>query len=270
MGGAERNARRKRQQRLAASRAVKSARTGGTDRTKIVIGLVVVLLLAGAVIGGVLYTNAKKNTTADQEIGVGTSTTAAAPAYPVRRDGAAVVAGKDGAKATVDFYEDFLCPHCKAFEQANSAAVQQKLNDGSLQVRYHMLAILNNSSDPAGYSLDAANAGLCAADGGQFPAFHARLFERQPEEGARGWDNGKLVTFGNQLGITSADFASCVNSGKYDQQVLADQDQVTKLPYLQQDFGNNQRGFGTPTVAEGQHMVDTSDPNWLNNLVNQA
>ncbi|HEV2784530.1 MAG TPA: thioredoxin domain-containing protein [Actinophytocola sp.] len=225
--------------------------------------MVVVLLLAGAVLGGVLYTNAQKNKTEGQTI----APQPVSADYPVSRDGAVVVAGKPDAKVTIDLYEDFLCPACRAFETANGSAIEAKLKDGSVRVRYHMLAILNDRSDPPGYSLDAANAGLCAADANKFPAFHNSLYESQPEEGARGYDNGQLADLGARLGITGPDFKSCIDNGRYEADIQAAEQQATTAPYLQQDFGNGQRGFGTPTVAVGQKVVDTSDPRWLDNLV---
>jgi protein-disulfide isomerase len=269
VGGAERSARRKRQQQTAASRAVTSARASGTDRTKLVVGLVVVLLLAGAVVGGVLYANAQKNKTAGRDIVVQTPTTAG-PSYPVHRDGVVVVAGKDDAKVTIDLYEDFLCPICRAFEQANKSAMEQKMQDGSLRVRYHMLAILNDRSDPEGYSLDAANAALCIADSGRFPDYHANLYNAQPEEGARGYDKGQLAKLGTDLGASNPDLKSCIDSGRYNAQIQAAQNEATNTPYLQQDPGNGKKSFGTPTVAIGQRMIDTSDPQWLNKLLSAS
>lgn len=240
--------------------AVAAARR--TDRTKLWIGLVVVLLIAGAVIGGVIYSNAQKNKTEGQTI----PPVPVAASYPVQREDMVVVAGKSDAKATIDVYEDFLCPFCQRFEEANHSAIEQKLNDGSLRVRYHIVTILNQKSDPPGYSLDAANAALCAADGGQFPGFYRSLFAKQPEEGARGYDKSQLAGLGTALGVTG-DFKSCVDSGKYNQQIQAANDQVTELPYLKKDFGNGQVGFGTPTVAVGEKLVDTNDPQWLDKLL---
>jgi hypothetical protein len=119
--------------------------------------------------------------------------------------------------------------------------------------------------------MDSANAGLCAADAGQFPAFHRSLYNDQPEEGSRGWDDQQLAKLGQNLGITSKDFAACVTSGKYDSAVQANMDEVGKAAYLQQqDFGNGQKGFGTPTIAVGQKVVDTSKSNWLDKLVDSA
>src|SRR6266498_402946 len=150
------------------SKAVASARRStGPDRTKAIIVVVVVLLLAGAVIGGILFSNAQKNKTEGSVI----PARPVSVTYPVHRDGAVVVAGKDDAKVTVDIYVDMLCPFCRKFEDTNSSAIDAHLTDGSLRARYHLVTILNDRSDPPGYSLDAANATLCSADAGRFPGF---------------------------------------------------------------------------------------------------
>jgi protein-disulfide isomerase len=265
VGGAERNA-RKRKQELAAQRAVAAARQAKTDRNKIIITVAVVVVIAAAVVVGVIITNNQKNQTAEAVI----PAKSVSAEYPVRRDGATVLVGKDSAKVTLDVYEDFLCPACRSFEDANGPSIEQKVKDGAVKVRYHMLNMLNDKSDPPGYSLDSANAGLCAADGGKFPAFHSSLFGAQPEEGARGYDKSQLAKLGQDLGITSPDFASCVNNGTHNQLVEQAYQQIKNTPHLQQDFGNGRRGFGTPTIAAGEKVIDTNDPNWLNNLVSAS
>lgn len=227
------------------------------------------VLIAGAVIGGVLYTNAQKNKTEGQVIEPNTAA-AAAPDYPVRRDGAVVVAGKDDARLTLDVYEDFLCPICREFEEANTGSIEEKIRDGSVRVRYHIVAILNNRSNPPGYSLDSANAALCVADGNRFPGFHATLFSRQPEEGARGFDKGQLIDLGTRLGVTTSDFTDCVNSGRYNAELQSAQNEIVNTPHLQHDLGNGQRSFGTPTVAVDERMIDTADPAWLTNLLSES
>ncbi len=62
-------------------------------------------------------------------------------------------------------------------------------------------------------------------------------------------------------------FASCVSGGTYSQAVSDEYQKASSTPYLQQDVGG-QRGFGTPTVAVGQNVVDWQDPDWLTKLLN--
>jgi protein-disulfide isomerase len=278
VGGAERNARKKRQAQLAGRGKPAVARSKSVDRKPVIIGVVVVVLLLGAVIGGVVYTSNKKNATEGENIAAKATTelddaaTGAAGddvTYPVQRDGAAVLVGQKTAKVTLDVYEDFLCPVCHQFENEFGDDLTQHVKDGSLRLRYHMLPLLNNSSDPPGYSMDSANSGLCAADAGKFPQFHLSLYDAQPEEGARGWDKQQLAKLGQDLGITEPAFKSCVESGKYDSIIQSAFDKIRTTPYLQQDL-NGQTGFGTPTVANGHEVVDTSNPKWLDALLANA
>jgi protein-disulfide isomerase len=265
VSGAERSA-RKRRQEIAAKRAVAAARMAKGDRNKIIIGVVVVVVIAAAVITGVLVTNSQKNKTATATIA---AKSISMPAdTPIKRDGATVLVGKDSAKVTLDVYEDFLCPVCGNFESTYAAQMQDRVNDGSLRVRYHLVNLLKDRSDPPGYSTDAANAALCVADdsSNKFMNFHASLYGSQPEEGARGYDKGQLTKLGQDVGVTSSSFSSCVSSGTYDKAVADEYQKASTTPYLQQDVGG-QKGFGTPTLAVGQTTIDWQDPNWLTKLM---
>ena len=87
-----------------AQAALAAARGGKNDRTKVILGVVAVVVVAAAVIGGVIWTDNRKNATADAAIPVA----AARQELPTTREDAAVLVGKDSAKVTLDVYEDFL------------------------------------------------------------------------------------------------------------------------------------------------------------------
>jgi protein-disulfide isomerase len=238
------------------------------DRKKVVIWAVVAVVLVGVVVGGYLYYDSQKNATEGQEIQAASWGMSDAT-YPVRREDSVVVVGADSAEVTLDVYEDFLCPACRSFEEQYAGAVEEHIADGTLQVRYHMLPMLNDRSDPAGYSMDAANAGLCAADAGVFPRFHASLFTHQPEENARGWDKQQLTDLGvKQLDVTDPAFRTCIAEGTYNSAIQAHFDEVRETRHLEQDF-DGQRGFGTPTLAADEKVVKISDPKWLDNLLSE-
>lgn len=265
MGQAQRNA-GKRRQEMAAKRAVAAARAARKSRNQVIITVAVVLVVAAAVVVGVVIANNQKNATANSDIP--TKAVPAGPDIPVTRDGATVLVGKDTAKVTLDVYEDFLCPICGQFESAYADQMLDHVKDGSLRVRYHLVNLLNTRSDPPGYSTDSANAALCVADADKtkFMPYHASLYGKQPEEGARGYDKDQLVKLGQAMGITSPAFGSCVTSGTYDKAITDAYNQATNTPYLQQESGG-QRGFGTPTLANGTRVLDWTDPNWLTKLL---
>ncbi|MGH3520626.1 MAG: DsbA family protein [Haloechinothrix sp.] len=269
MGGAERSARKRKQQQLANAQTARQPSgkpAGDPDRTKkIIIGVAGVLVLAGVIIGGWAWMNADKKATEGQAI----PTRSAAAGTESTREGVAVVTGSPAADVTIDVYADFLCPVCKQFEEVYGERISGRVAAGEVRLRTHMLPMLTNRSDPPGYSLDAANAALCAADEGKFTAFHNSLFAAQPREGTRGYDNRQLIDLGTNLGITGGTFAACVNNGTYDDELTAEFTQVKDDPKLQQDFGSGP-GFGTPTVVANGEIVDLSDDAWLANLVDTA
>ena len=262
MGGAERSARKRKQQRGAVGRAAAASR--GTSRTTIVAVAAVIVLAAG-VIGGIVWMNASKSETQGQAIPV-----ASEPGkltYPGERQGAVVVRGSDDAKVTIDIYEDFICPICGQFEKRYGDQIEEKIASGELRVRYHMVPLLTKMSDPPGYSLDAANATLCAADAGKFVPFHDSLFSAQPAEGGRGYSNSQLIDLGRSLGITGQKFASCVNSGKYNQELEAALNKAENNPDLLRTR-NGRTFFGTPAVAvDGKLLNALNNPNWLSTLL---
>ena len=259
MGGAERSARKRKQaqQRNAGARAVSQARGGGGNR-RTIVAVVAVVVLAAVVIGGVIWTNSSKNSTEGQSITP--QTASAALDTPDERQGATVVSGKADAKVKLDIYADFLCPYCGQLQQSFGQAIEDQIAAGTVQVTYHMIPLLNDRSDPPGYSMDSANAALCAADQGKFTSYHDSLFKSQPEEGQRGYDKTQLIKLGTDLGITSQDFTTCVNNSTYDSQLSDALTKISADPTFQ----------GTPTILHNGQSVNWTDPNWLNNLVSQA
>ncbi|WP_409495628.1 thioredoxin domain-containing protein [Amycolatopsis sp. cmx-11-12] len=263
MGGAERNARKRKQQQTAARSVAQARGVAGGDKKKVVVITVAVIVLAALVIGGVVWSTSSKDSTEGKVIAAQAGTWG--PGVVEKRDGVVVSAGKPEAKKSIDVYADFLCPVCKQFEETFKEQIHEQVNNGTLQVRYHMLPMLNQRSDPPGYSLDSANAALAAADAGKFLAFHDALFKDQPAEGARGFDKAQLIKLGQDVGITDPAFATSINTGVYEQQIQDEYKKTSTDPSLQQDFGNGP-GFGTPTVASNGQVVKL-DEGWLQKVI---
>ncbi len=290
MGGAKRAQRRRRQQEAAAaagkepnasnaskassasgasgaskkSAVVQQARVSG-DRSRLLTGVVVVAVIAAVVIGGVMW---QRSRSAPPDAAPVKTVTAE---YPVTVDDGVVVAGEDSADVTVDVYEDFLCPACGSFEARDATKIEQALEDGSIRVRYHVLNLLDQQSNPPGYSLDAAASALCAADAGEFPTFHASLFADQPREGGRGYSIDQLVQLGRDAGITDAAFESCVRGGTHAEAVRAQLESARTDQALRRPNPNGGDSyFGTPTVVVGGKIVDLGNANWLDDAIGAA
>lgn len=263
MGGAERTARKRRQERLAAAQQAKQPAgekkagdnnpTTQVDRARVkrvALGVGAAAVGIAVVLGFVAWTNAQKNATEGRVIPAKSEA-----ALPEKRDGAVVVVGHARAHAVIDVYADFLCPACGQFEKQWSKQIRDRVEAGDLRVRQHMVPMLDEASDPPGYSMDSANAALCAADEGKFTAFHDSLYASQPEEGARGWDKAQLTRLGNDLGLHGTGFAACVAENRYEKDLQASFKQAVKdVP-----------DFSTPAVVVDGKRVDTANPRWLDN-----
>ncbi|MFE5587386.1 DsbA family protein [Kitasatospora sp. NPDC056531] len=215
--------------------------------------------MAAALAGGIALATRASDRSAAEHVVPAQDTGHIRAAYYGTRDGMTVLSG-GSAPHTLDLYADFLCPQCGRLHKTLGTAIEQATESGKLQVRYHMVPLLVDFSNPAGYSLDAAGAG-------KFLPFHTSLFADQPEEGRRGYDRSQLTDLGHRLGITGQTFDSCVSAGTYDAQLRQELTRVSADPALQQPGARNPR-FGTPTaVADGTHLVDLTTSDWLDRLL---
>ena len=204
------------------------------------VAVVGVLLIAG-LIGWGVYANQSKNDASN----VVTPTVAV-------DDGTAFAVGTG--PVTIDLYEDFMCPICRQFEIDSGATINQLVADKKVTVRYHTVAILDDSSQGTKYSTRAAGAAAEAAQEGKFKEYHDVLYQNQPAEGSSGLAEAKLIELGKSVGLGDT-FATAVNNKTYDAWVATVTDTFAA------------RGFnGTPTiVVNGKQLtgpnntVPTSD-----------
>lgn len=166
-------------------------------------------------------------------------------AVPKGATATGVVVGKPDAKVTIDLYVDFMCPHCKRFEEESAATLDKLVADGTVKIAYHPLAILDGYSSTE-YSTRAASAAGSAAEAGVFDKFARALFANQPAEGGPGLSDAKLIELGKAAGATSPEFERGVNDEKY-------ADWVTALT----ETASKQGVTSTPTVlVDGEQVSD--------------
>ena len=209
-----------------------------TSRTPLIVGIVAVVLVAAVVFGGVLFSAGGSSDASGQAIPV----TPVAASYPTTVEGGVVTAGGP-APHTIDLYEDALCPACQSFEQRAGEPITQAIAAGRVQVRYHLVNLLEQRSNPPGYSSAGGNAIICAAENGAFPAVHASLYAAQPPEGGRGYDTAQLVDLGQRAGAGPG-YAECVTSNRHAGEIAQNFEQASNDPALQR-----QGSFGTPTIV---------------------
>jgi protein-disulfide isomerase len=158
---------------------------------------------------------------------------------------AADAGGKDGAKPVkVVLYEDFQCPVCKAFEQANGAYLDQQVKAGKITIQYRPFAFLDSSSSTK-YATRAMSAAMCVLDKGGVAAYkkmHDILYANQPEEGGAGLPDSSLVSFADQAGVSG--LKSCIKSQKF-----------AKWVVKAKEKGESAKVSGTPTVVIGGKVI---------------
>lgn len=158
-----------------------------------------------------------------------------------------VTVGQAGAPVTVIAYEDFQCPICNQFEQANSAQLDAWVKAGSVKIEYRPIAFLDrNSTD--NYSTRALNAvaALVSSTPSAFAAYHQSLFANQPAEGGPGLTDAKLVDLAVAAGAPKAAMDPAVKNETYKAWTVRVTDAASKAGVT-----------GTPTVkVNGKQLSD--------------
>ena len=140
-------------------------------------------------------------------------------------------------KATVAFFEDFLCPACGDFEREFHLTVAKLIDIGAIAADYTMVTILDRAATQ-NYSSRAAAAAYCVADESieAFRRFHEALYSKdfQPSETGTSFpDNARLIERARQAGAAGK-VPDCINSGKYIAKVsgLAEQNKIRATPTI--------------------------------------
>ncbi len=128
------------------------------------------------------------------------------------------------------------------------------ITTGKAKFVYHNYAVIGPES------LSAAQAALCAADQNKFWAYGINLFEHQTAENSGAFAVPNLKQFAVQLGLNAGTFNSCLDSGKYANQVqqelsAGEQRGVRATPTF---FINGQMHEGVLTADELSSLIDAA------------
>ncbi|KRE32029.1 hypothetical protein ASG82_03500 [Mycobacterium sp. Soil538] len=124
--------------------------------------------------------------------------------------------GTDEPKAVVSMYEDFLCPHCGAFEQQFGPTINKLVDAGVIAADYYMVSILDRPQNQ-NYPSRAGGAAYCVAEESNdaFRRFHAALYAQQPSETGTSYpDNARLVEVARQAGAAGT-VPECIEKGRF-------------------------------------------------------
>jgi len=131
------------------------------------------------------------------------------------------VMGNPNAQITIIEFSDFQCPFCARFHSNTLPLIEENyVSSGKVKFVYRDFPI--QSIHPN--AMPAAIAAECADDQGKFWEYHDVLFANQ-----NNWERlESLATiaafkqYAIQLGLSSDDFNSCLESGKHFEEVNAD------------------------------------------------
>lgn len=120
--------------------------------------------------------------------------------------GQGITVGKEGAKAHIDVYLDFRCPHCKDFEDESGETINKLVDDGTATLTYWPLMFVNPDSSPR-----LANAFAAAAAEGKTRSYADELYA----DFAKSWTDEQLIELGKELGIDDARFQTAIRDNTY-------------------------------------------------------
>ena len=208
---------------------------------------VVAVLVVGAVVAVQQFRHDATVAAASAPSGVPRNTLADGGIVGVFPGATAVPAGAQ--PVTVELWEDFQCPACRAFEAAQHATLERWAQQGVVRIVYKPVAFLDRASTTQ-YSSRALAAAAAVADSSPqaFPAFHDLLYAHQPVEGSAGLTDAQLVQYATQAGASGQDVAAALASGRYAGWVV----QRTE------DFST--RLTSTPTVLVDGTVLPSDDP----------
>ncbi|QNG19350.1 DsbA family protein [Rhodococcus triatomae] len=231
-----------------------------SSKSTYILGGIAVAVVALLVIGGVLWQN---NRSAPRNDGYGTVTNSAVEVS--LGENGVVTLGQPGAPNTVDIFEDPMCPYCAELEHRSGQELAQAVDEGRVEVRYHILSFLDRLSSSGDYSTRAAAASQCVAETGDaiaYSAFHARLFgsDFQPaENGSADHSNDELAQLARDAGATD-EAASCIEAGTRVEQA------ATAAEAGRQALAQT-GAQGTPTVIVNGEIVDgLGNPEWVTEI----
>ena len=128
------------------------------------------------------------------------------------------IIGDKNAKITILEFGDYQCTFCYKFHQQTLVDIKKSYIDTG-KVNYTYKDFPLNGLD----SVLASEASLCADEQGKYWDYHNTLFNNWAGE-KTGWITGNsLLDFAEQNNLNMQDFTECVNSHKYNQRVIENQ-----------------------------------------------
>src|SRR3989344_4910246 len=186
------------------------------------LSIPIAIVIAGALIAGAVYMGTSRTDPANNQ----------AQATPEQQSGnleqmAAItsadhIRGNLNAPVKIVEYSDMECPFCKGFHSTMQQIIDEYQKDGKVAwvYRHFPLDSIHSKARPEAVAAECANE-LGGNDA--FWQFTDRFFEVTPSNNQTDIDT-VLPQIAREIGLNESQFASCVESGKYDEHIQDDLD----------------------------------------------
>ena len=190
------------------------------------LSLPISIIIAGLLIGGGVYMNGKitkesPTTTQKQQIA---SENLGDTLRPI--DVNDHILGSSKARVLVVEYSDTECPFCKTFHNTMNSIMQEYGKDGQVAWVYRHFPIAQLHAK----AFKESQATECAAVLGgnsKFWEYINKVYEVTPSND--GLDPKELTNIATQVGLSSVDFNTCLESGEFDAKIKADMQNAQEL-----------------------------------------
>jgi protein-disulfide isomerase len=193
--------------------------------------LIVAILIGITQFGGSSGTDAAIVVPPDVAAGASASPSASPAASPSADGGEMILAmGDPNAPVRVEEWADYQCPVCGRWAtDVGPKFIQEYVDTGKVYYVFNDFPFIDSYFRNNGgkmESVQAAEGARCAFDQGKFWEYHDTLYANQHGENEGDFSKSRLKEIASKLGLDSAQFNDCLDSGKYRDQVKASYDKA--------------------------------------------
>jgi protein-disulfide isomerase len=167
--------------------------------------------------------------------------------------------GDPNAPVKIVEYSDFQCPYCRNFwKETEAKIVEEYVKTGKVYFVYRSMGNFVSRNSSGTESQDAAHAAYCAGDENKYWEYHDILFTNWNGENQGAFSRKRLDAFAQKLGLDSAAFKACMDSGKY--MDIVQQDGVDGERDITTAPNYDGQGFGTPSFIVNGKLIGGAQP----------
>ncbi len=160
---------------------------------------------------------------------------------------------------TIDFWEDFSCPHCAQLAITSDASIKKAIEAGDLKLRIHTMHFMDRQNQGV-QSTNAGQTVFAVAKSGNAKAYwNLRSMFMQEQQNLFDWTLDQFATAAKVFGV-DADTVNTIKDGvEQDAFIAAAEIGFQTLTDLSQDGDK----VGTPAAFIGKERIDLANPEWV-------